>query len=992
MAVRPDFRQGARAFVAVRARFVQVWWQQGKSMLDWKWTAGLVLAVGMGAWCAALVGRIDPSIASPPQPMANATAAAGGGTASRAAGAMPAALAAAEGWTYLGPDKVGGPTSHIAVRPDGSGVVYAVSQLGAVFRSVDRGSHWQFLSQLPLEWAKLEITVDDPDTLYAYRPTYKDATYPLSGVFKSVDGGLTWQELQLPDNVPVPYWELYGVNDLKSLPGRPGVLFAATEDYGLLRSADGGASWMPVLDENGEEFWDCSELDIAPARSTVYAVCNLRPIAARADGLGARRLSSSNMAYENRHLKLAVSKANQDVVYMTTTRYEEGHSRLITSIWRSSNGGGSWDQRFGRSGATNPFNIALPGDFEEACGPWGPSDPGFGGYFEDYSIAVDPTNSDHLWIAGIEIYRSSDGGRTFGRAGKMEDFARNALVFDAGYNGTTNQTLYGAGVHGIVRTTNARAAVQAYPTTTCTTPGPDPAVAWATLHEGYSVARLAHGSVHDDFALVASGPGLGTLVGTAGDPDWATASWLVGQTLVDWSAGFDRLYVSQARDIGKLEWAGDRWLTGVSTLPNAWADGYFPNGRHYIPGEIEFVRFAQDPRTANRLVAAGYDGLYESRDAGWSWQRIGPEHLLVSVGFRRDGRLLASTSDGHVLAQEPGGGWSLRDLSGCELVEGHACEGATATFEEFFTSPDPASATMYAVARGGGVPKVFASSDARSWQALDRPGEAGGLPDNWGSHALAIDPHNPRHLYAGTPVGLYRSLDGGQQWSAMETPFGGTAVSRLVFGEDALGNRRLFAFTYGRGAWVLAVPPATRFVDVPAWHWAHASIETLYSQGITGGCSVEPLRYCPERAVTRDQMAVFLLRARHGGAYQPPAAASSFADVPAGHWASAWIERLNAEGITGGCSSSPRLYCPAAGVTRAQMAVFLLRATHGATYQPPPATGLFADVPGQYWAAAWIEQLAREGIAGGCSATPKNFCPEQPVTRAQMAAFLVRAF
>jgi hypothetical protein len=62
----------------------------------------------------------------------------------------------------------------------------------------------------------------------------------------------------------------------------------------------------------------------------------------------------------------------------------------------------------------------------------------------------------------------------------------------------------------------------------------------------------------------------------------------------------------------------------------------------------------------------------------------------------------------------------------------------------------------------------------------------------------------------------------------------------------------------------------------------------------------------------------------------------------------------------------------------------------GSAYTPPPATGAFGDVPVSYWAAGWIEQLAAEGITSGCGGG--NYCPDSPVTRAQMAAFLVRAF
>jgi len=119
---------------------------------------------------------------------------------------------------------------------------------------------------------------------------------------------------------------------------------------------------------------------------------------------------------------------------------------------------------------------------------------------------------------------------------------------------------------------------------------------------------------------------------------------------------------------------------------------------------------------------------------------------------------------------------------------------------------------------------------------------------------------------------------------------------------------------------------------------------------------------------------------------------TTFIDVPTSYWAWDWIERLYHAGVTTGCiTTNPMRYCPEENVTRAQMAVFLLRGVHGSAYTPPAvgwSTG-FTDVSTSYWAAAWIKQLAAEGITTGCTAT--TFCPDQPVTRAEMAVFLLRA-
>ena len=182
----------------------------------------------------------------------------------------------------------------------------------------------------------------------------------------------------------------------------------------------------------------------------------------------------------------------------------------------------------------------------------------------------------------------------------------------------------------------------------------------------------------------------------------------------------------------------------------------------------------------------------------------------------------------------------------------------------------------------------------------------------------------------------------------------------------------------------------TTFQDVPSTFWAWSSIEALTASGITNGCT--PTGYCPDRTVSRAEMAIFLGRGLHGAAFVPPAATGTrFDDVPASYWAGSWIEQIAADGITLGCGASPPLFCPERTLARAEMAIFLLRARHGAAYTPPPATGTrFTDVPADYWAAGWIEQLAAEGITNGCA--PDLYCPGRLVKRDEMAVFLARAF
>jgi uncharacterized repeat protein (TIGR03803 family) len=100
------------------------------------------------------------------------------------------------------------------------------------------------------------------------------------------------------------------------------------------------------------------------------------------------------------------------------------------------------------------------------------------------------------------------------------------------------------------------------------------------------------------------------------------------------------------------------------------------------------------------------------------------------------------------------------------------------------------------------------------------------------------------------------------------------------------------------------------------------------------------------------------------------------------------VDLLFARGITVGCGDG--LYCVTAPVSRAQMAVLILKSMLGSGYVPPPASGIvFADVPANGFAAAWIEDLASRGISAGCGGG--NYCPDESVTRAEMAPLLLKA-
>ncbi|MDP8959914.1 MAG: S8 family serine peptidase [Actinomycetota bacterium] len=179
----------------------------------------------------------------------------------------------------------------------------------------------------------------------------------------------------------------------------------------------------------------------------------------------------------------------------------------------------------------------------------------------------------------------------------------------------------------------------------------------------------------------------------------------------------------------------------------------------------------------------------------------------------------------------------------------------------------------------------------------------------------------------------------------------------------------------------LSVTTATDFADTNGSIFEE-DIAWLAGAGITQGCA--PRLYCPGEPVTRAQMAAFLLRALPGGHDQHlPPFRGYFSDVPGGLWYTGHVEHLFEHQITRGCGGAR--YCPGEAVTRAQMAAFLVRA-FGLS---PTSRDFFSDDEGHPLEAA-INALAAADVTRGCVAGAPRYCPEDPVTRGEMAAFLRR--
>ena len=185
-------------------------------------------------------------------------------------------------------------------------------------------------------------------------------------------------------------------------------------------------------------------------------------------------------------------------------------------------------------------------------------------------------------------------------------------------------------------------------------------------------------------------------------------------------------------------------------------------------------------------------------------------------------------------------------------------------------------------------------------------------------------------------------------------------------------------------------------------HWSWSWVMAMYEAGLTTG--LEPGIYGPDVVMQRSEMAVFLSRLLQAYGIAPAGTAAPFDDVDATHWAVAEIEHLRELGITDGIGDNN--FAPDAEVTRAEMAKFIQLTFRIIEVNNPgsfphwdqnqnvfnPGT-TFQDVPMEHWANIWIEELFFDGLTNGCASDQLNlwFCPEDSVTRGQMAKFIMSA-
>ena len=719
-------------------------------------------------------------------------------------GALLTDGSALETWTPLGPGNIGGRTRALIVNPLNPDIMYAGAASGGVWKTTNGGKDWKPLTDLLPSLAVNTLAFDSQNPEIVYAGTgegfFNYNAIRGAGIYRSWDGGKSWSRLE---GTTGP--DFYFVNDLVVSPVNRNRLYAATRS-GIMRSLNAGVTWTKVLDAKAG---GCLDLVMRTDRNTDYlfATCGTEvgaPVPSSVQASIYRNTDASNgfsawvEVYSEPGMgrtSLSLAPSNQNVIYAASSESgASGPTHSLHAVFRSNSGGdpGSWSVRVNGINRKKLNTILFTNplfSFLNECGRGGSQFFHQGWY--DNVIAVDPKDENIVWVGGVDLFRSDDGGVNWGMASFWHISKTNpryvhadhhAIVFHPDFNGGTNQVMLVGTDGGIFRSDNARAQTAAGDRAPCS---PETSkISWAPINNNYAVTQFYHGAVTAD--------GTGYLGGTQdngvilGSDPAGTNGW---REVLTGDGG----YAAIAPDRPNVMYAMTSGLSLSKSVDggqkfNPATTGIINSGFKFI------VPLVMDPSNSDRLWLGGR-ALWRTRNGALFWSQASPEFsssvTAIAVAPTDANFVAAGTETGTIYLNSVG----LNSDAGSAWAPTRPRSGYVSSVAFDPTNRDVIYAT-YSTFDGE---HVWRSVDGGTyWQSIDGAG-ANALP-NLPINSLVVDPTNPARLYLGTDAGVFVSTDGGLNWAIELTGFANAPVESLTLGRYA-GRAYLFAFTHGRGVW-----------------------------------------------------------------------------------------------------------------------------------------------------------------------------------------------
>ncbi len=681
----------------------------------------------------------------------------------------------------------------VAFHPQNSNIMWVGASNGGVWKTLNGGNSWFPVGdELPvLRVSDIAVDPTNPDRLYVATGDadgsfsdylyygFKDYTALGAGIFKSEDGGNTWQQTN---------WQSAQVGKLvRRIVAQPNNRLLACSLDGIYRSSDGGQTWQNTLPNNA--VWDLKVSSDNP--NLCFASTINAPLADTASiwkstngGLNWNRVSSLPPSFFSNlnNCDLAIAPGHPNIIYILAANTAGG----FKGCYRSLDTGATWVLQ---SSGPN-----IMGWFDGGTLWQDDTKSGQGQY--DLTIAVDPLNPNRIFAGGVNHWGSNDGGKTWSLMSFWLEYFGTAPHADhhmGRFQPGTNK--YFLCTDGGITTTDSLIidpiAVKAI-FDSCQTPCYTFPTPWKHLYNGLA---------HTEFYRVGISQTDSGIV-TGGAQDNGTYKYMSanGWISVNGGDGFETAINSQDPSIlyssvyYGIIFRSDDGGNNFKVINKKVTDTIGDAGDWLTPYHLH--------PTNQNIVFAGHQNLWKSEDKGDTWHTISAfTDTLVFIG-----QVLQYTAEFDIY---PGAPDNILLIRKKQFYKPSALkkttDGGVSWTDVSLGLPD--SLYMNDVAYGKNVQtawvvfgsfengkKVYKTSDGgATWENISF-----NLP-NMPVNTVAVDNNGLTSvIYVGTDLGVWYLADGSGTWQLYSNNLPPVIVSEL---EIQQSSQSLYASTYGRGIW-----------------------------------------------------------------------------------------------------------------------------------------------------------------------------------------------
>lgn len=658
-------------------------------------------------------------------------------------------------WSLVGPETSPegevreqglGRVNVVRFHPDNDNEIWAGSCAGGVWKSVNNGGTWTpfpFTQFLSIGASDIAFAPSDPDIVYVATGDADNGSYPRPGtlysigVIKTEDGGATWSvtglQSELEDN--------FMVNRLWVHPTNPDIVVAATS-RGIFKTEDGGVNWnQKTLTGNYRD------MEKAPgANNTFYAATQGwggNTEISRSTDLGDTWTEVLSLPQVSR-IALAVTPDDPDfAVALCVTRYENS----FHSIYATYDQGENWEMTANKSSVNNILGWHR--------GTGGDANKGQGQY--DLALEIDPNDRDVIYVGGINIWKSVDGGFSFEMnshwTGAFNKPYVHADIHDLAFRESTRD-LFAGHDGGISYTSNGGNS-------------------WRDITESMSITqfyRLGVAQANPNIVI-------------AGSQDNGTSMYKNG----GWA---------HVRSSDGMEAAIDPTNSNIVYCSIYYGSLYrSTNGGSYFQSMLSSDDHGEDGAwitpyaiapSNTKVLYAGYENVWKSNNYGIDWfkafdQQTGSTFRSIAISPSDEDVVYAATYSRLYRTKDGGNSWDRIFTSNLAItyIAVHP------------TDPDKVWITFSGYSENTKVMEINLATGKEK-------NLTGNLP-NVPANSIVYQKNSPDRLLVGTDIGVYYSDYGSDYWERYGEGMPNVIVSELeiYYGEPNI----LYAATHGRGLW-----------------------------------------------------------------------------------------------------------------------------------------------------------------------------------------------